>query len=219
MSVTFSAYIRAVPNMEQLLAEHLRLPVEETTDNRYQVQSYFVDLTIPDGPSIKNTLEFFGSYRFFHYFEFGKYGDSWIRVELFDYVRALGLREMWFVSEILLDYFEKDEYESIEDAMNELQHCMPRHKQYCMLSEYDAAYFRSEIDEKWGITKKYMGGLYHDSFTDLFEKVDKIESAYGVRVLGLKLFDDDFIRVEREGKVEFMKMPEEYCFNKTIVTN
>lgn len=212
MSVMYTAYLQAVPNAEQLLSEHLRLPLEKDTDNRFDVQGYHVNLCIPDGPIIKNTLESFGAYRYYNYFRFGKYGDSWLRVELFDYIRALGLREMWFISEILCGYLMEDEYESIEDVVTELQHCIPENERYCTPCEYDAAYLRSEIDEDWGITKKYMGGLYHDSFKDLFEKVDDIESKYGVHILGLKLFDDDFIRIERDGKVELMKMPEEYCF-------
>lgn len=193
MSAKFVAYMRSVPNPMELLSKNLRLPVNK--NQWIEVEKYNVDIeTAAYCPSVKDAFYTTEPYPYWHFFSFDGHGDSWIRTEFFDFVRALGLKEMWFMDENLEP--QGDGYESIEALVQDLG---------AELHEYKWEELTKELDES-GFTKAEYYSLYHDDFHDLFARVERIEQEHCVHVLGLKRFDEDYIRVERDGNIELLKI-------------
>ncbi len=189
MSAKIYAFTHMVNNYEEKLSSFLHLPIK--TDKKYwscQLGDYDVYF-MPDDPVV-SCLSYTDAFAYFHYFE----KDCNLRVECFDCVRALGLNEMWVFEELLYDALGKKDGYTLEEAIKDIE---DSYKLQCR------EFVRDEVDEdNYGI-------FYHDSFTDLFKKVELLENKFNVKVLGLKWYidpqtEEKLIRVLKNDKVYYM---------------
>lgn len=118
-----------------------------------------------------------------------------LRIQYFDIIRALGLVEIWTFNENLWDCCcDADEHISLEYALKKIESSI-KHP----IPEYTKEEFNRE--------NKYHS-IYHDSFIDLFEEVDRIESTFGVHVLGLMHQQTESGRL-----IRCLKNNEVHCLN------
>lgn len=129
------------------------------------------------------------------YFQFRNHRSSDLRNRYFDIIRALGLREMWFMWEDLSDYF--DLYtDSIPIILSKMaSERRPEEFAERSLHEFNLKELLEQTPYEDDVYP--YGMFYHDTFADLFQKVDEIESRENVIVLGLTEFEEGTIRVMR----------------------
>lgn len=200
MSVKFNLYMRPVASPEEKLCDNLRLKVTNTVDCFWKVADYDIELNPhPYFPVVHQAIGSHDNWNHGNFFRFNDHGDSWIRIEFFDFARAMGLHEMWFMDEYCVEPIIEEEFDTIEDLLTAL-------KSFDLsLGKYDPQQLLGNLDAN-GYSKVQHERILYDDFHDLFERVERIEQEHGVHVLGLKRFNNDYIRVERDGNIELLKI-------------
>ena len=182
------AFTHMVENYKEKSSEFLHLPVEKDDgDGFYQLGDYQVSFCSEE--PIVSCLSYTDAIAYYHYFE----EDCNLRVQCFDCIRALGLKEMWVFSEMLDDVLGGDNY-TLEEAIKEMEDGND-----CKCREF----VKEEINED------NFESLYHDTFSDLFQEVEHLENKYNVKVLGLRwtidpITNEKLIRVLKNNKVCYM---------------
>ncbi len=168
----------------QKQASFLHLPlIKEKYYNEYEIGDYCIFFEL-DEPVI-DCLSATTCVYYHRYFD----KNCSLREQCFDCIRALGLKELWAFDEILYDVFgDKDGYE-LKEAIEKID--LEWHE-----------FVRDEVNEN-----DYYS-YYHDSFKDLFEKVELLECKFDVHVLGLRWKKgengDRFIRILKDKSVYWM---------------
>lgn len=162
MSAKIYTFTHWIENYREKQAEFLHLPLRIFSSGCYQIGQYYpsfecdwIVLCLSDTEAIP----------YYAYLD----RESNLRTMYFDCIRALGLTEMWVFSENLYDCLCDDGY-SLEKAID------------IMLEDYNSSCPEFTIEE---CDKDMIESIYHDSFQDLFDEVERIESKYNVKVLGL----------------------------------
>lgn len=182
------AFTHMVENYKEKSSEFLHLPIENEEDDWcYQLGDYQVSFG-PEEP-IVSCLSYTDAIAYYHYFE----DDCNIRVQCFDCIRALGLKEMWVFDEMLYDVLGGDNY-SLDEAIKEMEN---RHNYKCK------EFVKEEVNED------NFERFYHDTFIDLFQEVEQLEAKFNVKVLGLRWAIDPktnekLIRVLKNDKVYYL---------------
>lgn len=112
-------------------------------------------------------------------------GTQWLRYNIFDIVRALGQHEAWYCSVHDIEDSVGIENYTLESWLDKAKNSEDG------IAEYDLNALKREGESLWDNQSRY----YHDSFTDLYQKVEDIEEQEKVRVLGLTEFGEGKIRV------------------------
>lgn len=112
-------------------------------------------------------------------------GTQWLRYNIFDIVRALGQHEAWYCSVHDIEDSVGIENYTLESWLDKAKNSEDG------IAEYDLNALKREGESLWDNQRRY----YHDSFTDLYQKVEDIEEQEKVRVLGLTEFGEGKIRV------------------------
>jgi len=112
-------------------------------------------------------------------------GTQWLRYNIFDIVRALGQHEAWYCSVYDIEDSVGIENYTLESWLDKAKNSEDG------IAEYDLNALKREGESLWDNQRRY----YHDSFTDLYQKVEDIEEQEKVRVLGLTEFGEGKIRV------------------------
>ena len=112
-------------------------------------------------------------------------GTQWLRYNIFDIVRALGQHEAWYCSVYDIEDSVGIENYTLESWLDKAKNSEDG------IAEYDLNALKREGESLWDYQRRY----YHDSFTDLYQKVEDIEEQEKVRVLGLTEFGEGKIRV------------------------
>ena len=112
-------------------------------------------------------------------------GTQWLRYNIFDIVRALGQHEAWYCSVYDIEDSVGIENYTLESWLDKAKNSEDG------IAEYDLNALKQEGESLWDNQRRY----YHDSFTDLYQKVEDIEEQEKVRVLGLTEFGEGKIRV------------------------
>lgn len=112
-------------------------------------------------------------------------GTQWLRYNIFDIVRALGQHEAWYCSVYDIEDSVGIENYTLESWLDKAKNSEDG------IAEYDLNALKREGESLWDNQRRY----YHDSFTDLYQKVEDIEEQEKVRVLGLTEFVEGKIRV------------------------
>lgn len=112
-------------------------------------------------------------------------GTQWLRYNIFDIVRALGQHEAWYCSVYDIEDSVGIENYTLESWLDKAKNSEDG------IAEYDLNALKLEGESLWDNQRRY----YHDSFTDLYQKVEDIEEQEKVRVLGLTEFGEGKIRV------------------------
>lgn len=112
-------------------------------------------------------------------------GTQWLRYNIFDIVRALGQHEAWYCSVYDIEDSVGIENYTLESWLDKAKNSDDG------ITEYDVTALIREGESLWDNQRRY----YHDSFTDLYQKVEDIEEQEKVRVLGLTEFGEGKIRV------------------------
>ena len=183
MSVKIVAYAPYVENHLQLLEKNLMLPVEELNNPKDYYPGFEKDFILKD--ALWDTLPIV----YAAYFD----KDGSLRHEYFDVIRAMGLKEIWVMNEMLIDYIGDfpDGEKSISDFLSRLDEEIKYDDNTATIKEFDINNFT--YDEEGRCYNYY--DIYHDTFKDCFEEVEAIEKQYNVHVLGLNKFEKDYIRV------------------------
>ena len=196
MSSKIAALTHPVENYVTLLQENLHLPIEDDIDGSIFIEGYMPDWGDSFLPPYGTLLSNASSICYFHYF----YKDSALRTQYFDTIRAMGLREMWVMEELVLDYCNEDDM-TIEDFLTSVN-------QRLQLSPYEFSEYSFETYDN-GYGRKFptdFGSLYHENFEDLFNKVSQIETAFNVQVIGLKEYPQNCIRVLKDNHLAFLDL-------------
>ena len=125
----------------------------------------------------------FNGYRYHQFFY--PPGTQWLRYNIFDIVRALGQHEAWYCSVYDIEDSVGIENYTLESWLDKAKNSEDG------IAEYDLNALKREGESLWDNQRRY----YHDSFTDLYQKVEDIEEQEKVRVLGLTEFGEGKIRV------------------------
>ena len=182
------AFTHMVEYYKEKSSEFLHLPIEKDDgDNFYQLGDYQVSFASEE--PIVSCLSYTDAIAYYHYFE----EDCNIRVQCFDCVRALGLKEMWVFDEMFYDVLDGDNY-TLDEAIKEME---DRCKYKCR------EFVKEEINED------NFASFYHDTFIDLFQEVEHLENKFNVKVLGLRwaidpITNEKLIRVLKNDKVCYM---------------
>ena len=169
------------------IGDNLLLPMVNPFGNVLEPKYYDIDFT----PII-------GQYSFLHsnpgipyafYYRTYKGKTDELRIRHFDLVRALGLKEAWATHDMVTDAI--DDFYEPSIPLEEMIDIMVGYAGYSQCPEFDI--------KKGSDNEGY--GIYHDNYNDCFELVERIESKYNVKVLGLREFRHHFIRVFKDGEV------------------
>ncbi len=185
MSAKIVAYAPYVSNYLKLLEQNLMLPIEECSNPKYYYPGFEKDYQLQG--TLWDTLPIIYA-AYFH-------KEGRLRYQYFDVIRAMGLKEMWVMNEMETDclgneYFY-DEDKNIYDFLEYLDKTVKFTDNSAPIKEFDINDFT--YDNQGWCDNYY--NIYHDTFKDCFEKVAAIEKRYNVHVLGLKKFEDNYIRV------------------------
>jgi hypothetical protein len=164
MSAKIYALTHWVNDYCQKQADFLHLPVRYH-DGFYTIGDYDIDF---EQEWFVSCLLHTTAIPYWVYFD----KESNLREQYFDCIRSLGLREMWVFSEYMCAYWsEDDNILSLDEAIGEIENALG----------YSCPEYTNDIDLDVGYYP-----IYHDTFADLFEEVDRIEALYQVKVLGLR---------------------------------
>ncbi len=164
--------------------------VKRTDSTGLDIGLYDVSLEL-DNPNIVTSNA--NGFPLWWYFQFTGHRSSELRNRYFDIVRALGLKEMWFMWEDLTDYFDpyEDDLQTILTTMT-----APRRPDEFVNREFNEFDLEELLSQEPYSDEVYpFGVFYHDTFKDLFRQVEEIETRDNVMVLGLTEFDPGMIRV------------------------
>ena len=186
MSAKIYAFTHYVNDYKQKQSDSLRMPIRYY-EGLYSIGDYQVafDIDIMGIVCLSDTYPI----PYWVYFD----ENCNYRVQMFDCVRALGLNEVWVFEDLLYDALEEGG-SSIEEAIKEIETC---YNIQCH------EFVRAEMNEdNYNI-------LCHDTFTDLFQEVNELESKFNVKVLGLRWeidpeTNEKTIRVLKDDKVYYM---------------
>ena len=185
MSVKIVAYAPYVSNHLKLLEQNLMLPIEECFNPKYYYPGFEKAFDL-QGVLGDTQPIIYAAY--FH-------KDGFLRHQYFDVIRAMGLKEMWVMNEMipdcLDDYYFRDCTKNIYDFLAYLEKTEEYPDKSAFIKEFDINDFTYD-KEGWCV---YYYSIYHDTFKDCFEKVAAIEKQYNVHVLGLNKFEGNYIRV------------------------
>ena len=191
MSEKLYAIMSATDNPKTKLESNLMVDVTKE-DFCLDISKYGIELEIYNPKIITSNSNGFPLWL---YFQFRNHRSSDLRNRFFDIIRALGLREMWFMWEDLSDYF--DLYtDSIPIILSKMaSERRPEEFAERSLHEFNLKELLEQTPYEDDVYP--YGMFYHDTFADLFQKVDEIESRENVIVLGLTEFEEGTIRVMR----------------------
>lgn len=207
MSQKIMAYMR-IGSLKKLSSK-LRLPIDgsdmEFIRAKYYNMDFGVDFMCAD------TFCFNPGIVYSEYFDkFKENSSSYMRYEIFDFVRGLEQSEIWLMEEIITDYGEPEDCSviSLDKFISNIED---------NLSKFEEFDINTLTYDNHGCFLNYRS-LYHDTFTDLFAEVENIETAYHVEVLGLKRFDKKrLIRVARDGQVFMLNLDDGTLSNCTYI--
>ena len=131
-------------------------------------------------------------YAYFHYF----YKNSPLRFQYFDMIRALGLNEMWIMTEDV-SFLIDENTTTIDEALRSL-----KDNYHFEVKEFSEYHYH---EDKKGFPTGY-DSLYHDDFRDCFNQLFSIEKEYNVKVLGLYEVKPDFIRVLKNNEIMYLHL-------------
>ena len=191
MSEKLYAIMSATDNPKTKLESNLMVDVTKE-DFCLDISKYGIELEFYNPNIITSNSNGFPLWL---YFQFRNHRSSDLRNRFFDIIRALGLREMWFMWEDLSDYF--DLYtDSIPIILSKMaSERRPEEFAERSLHEFNLKELLEQTPYEDDVYP--YGMFYHDTFADLFQKVDEIESRENVIVLGLTEFEEGTIRVMR----------------------
>lgn len=191
MSEKLYAIMSATDNPKTKLESNLMVDVTKE-DFCLDISKYGIELEFYNPNIITSNSNGFPLWL---YFQFRNHRSSDLRNRFFDIIRALGLREMWFMWEDLSDYF--DLYvDSIPVILSKMtSERRPEEFAERSLHEFNLKELLEQTPYEDDVYP--YGMFYHDTFADLFQKVDEIESRENVIVLGLTEFEEGTIRVMR----------------------
>lgn len=185
MSAKIVVYAPYVSNHLKLLEQNLMLPIVKNSHPQY----YY--------PEFEKAFELQGVLGDTQPIIYAAYfhKDGFLRHQYFDVIRAMGLKEMWVMSEMETDCFDdydfRDGQKNIHDFLAYLEKTVEYTDHSAPIKEFDINDFA--YDKKGWCINYY--NVYHDTFKDCFEKVAAIERQFKVYVLGLNKFEDKYIRV------------------------
>ena len=163
MSAKIYTFTHWVDDFQEKQAEFLHLPLKINSSNDfYTIGRYDLNFELD---WVVLCLSNTDAIPYYVYFD----KNCNLRTMYFDCIRALGLTEMWVFNENMYDCLCDDEY-SLENAIDK------------MLEGYNSSCPEFSLEE---CDKEILESIYHDSFQDLFDEVERIESKYNVKVLGL----------------------------------
>lgn len=191
MSAKILAFAPYVTNIKGLIEKNLRLSINDKTGD---VEGYYTGFE--DDSMFNNVLSHTTCIPYFRYFD----KDQYLRRQYFDVIRALGLKKMWVMTE-MMDNCIDEEHPDFDDFLKELDKINYSDGTKGFQS-FNIKNF--EYDEKGFCTNYY--SAYHDTFDDLFQEVADIEKKYDVIVLGLNKYENNYIRVIKGNNlnVEFL---------------
>lgn len=180
------------------IRDNLMVDVKSTDRIGLDIGMYNVSLDLGNPHIITSNAN---GFPLWWYFQFSGHRSSELRNRYFDIVRALDLKEMWFMWEDLTDYFDPydDDLQTILKTMT-----APRRPDEFSNRDYNEFDFEELLrQEPYGDEVYPYGMFYHDTFKDLFRQVEEIENRENIIVLGLTEFESGMIRVLRpDGTVD-----------------
>lgn len=185
MSAKIMAFTPYVKNYKELIEKNLLLPIN-AADN---IEGYYTGFDYDY--IFNNALSHTTYIPYFRYFD----KDQFLRRQYFDVIRALEQKEMWVMSEMLDNYIDEDQSDFYE-FLKKLDTILDYSDGTKGIHTFDINNF--EFNEEGFCTNYY--SAYYDTFDDLFQEVDCIEKKFHVNVLGLNLYEVDYIRITRENK-------------------
>ena len=184
MSVKIVAYAPYVSNHLKLLEQNLMLPIVKNSHPQY----YY--------PGFEKAFELQGVLGDTQPIIYAAYfhKDGFLRYQYFDVIRAMGLKEMWVMNEMIPDCLD-DDFDNGQKNIYDFLAYIDKEVEYpdksAPVKEFDINDFTYD-KEGWCVNYY---SIYHDTFKDCFEKVAAIEKQYNVHVLGLNKFEGNYIRV------------------------
>ncbi|MDO4827663.1 MAG: hypothetical protein Q4B16_09000 [Bacteroidia bacterium] len=180
------------------IRDNLMVDVKSTDRIGLDIGMYDVSLDLGNPHIITSNAN---GFPLWWYFQFSGRRSSELRNRYFDIVRALDLKEMWFMWEDLTDYFDpyEDDLQTILKTMT-----APRRPDEFSNRDYNEFDLEELLrQEPYGDEVYPYGMFYHDTFKDLFRQVEEIENRENIIVLGLTEFESGMIRVLRpDGTVD-----------------
>ena len=201
MSERIFAIMDQVQDPLRKIRDNLMVDVKRTDRFGLDIGMYDVSLDLGNSHIITSNAN---GFPLWWYFQFSGRRSSELRNRYFDIVRALDLKEMWFMWEDLTDYF--DPY---EDYLQTILKTMTAPRRPDEFSNRDYTEFDLEEllrQESYDDEVYPYGMFYHDTFKDLFRQVEEIENRENLIVLGLTEFEPGKIRVLKpDGTVDQLK--------------
>lgn len=198
MSERMFAIMDQVQDPLRKIRDNLMVDVKSTDRIGLDIGMYDVSLDLGNPHIITSNAN---GFPLWWYFQFSGRRSSELRNRYFDIVRALDLKEMWFMWEDLTDYFDpyEDDLQTILKTMT-----APRRPDEFSNRDYNEFDLEELLrQEPYGDEVYPYGMFYHDTFKDLFRQVEEIENRENIIVLGLTEFESGMIRVLRpDGTVD-----------------
>lgn len=190
MSERIFAIMDQVQDPLRKIRDNLMVDVKRTDRIGLDIGMYDVSLDLGNPHIITSNAN---GFPLWWYFQFSGRRSSELRNRYFDIVRALDLKEMWFMWEDLTDYFDpyEDDLQTILKTMT-----APRRPDEFANRDYTEFDLEELLrQESYGDEVYPYGMFYHDTFKDLFRQVEEIENRENLIVLGLTEFEPGKIRV------------------------